>query len=382
MLLSRPTGRAPLRAFTLIELLVVIAIIAILIGLLLPAVQKVRESAARMKCSNNLKQFGLAAQNYHDANGNFPAAVLRALPPKNGSQSMVSSYANADGSTAATGVPGALGTAIGPNWAILVLPYIEQDNLYKQVAVNIQNYQAYVNTNGTSGSLDMGWMAIRGQRLSVFLCPSDSGQDIPFALNGGGWARGNIAANGGAGWLNWTLFGQSHTGGSTGGTAQDKSGGPFGVNYGATLASISGADGTSNTIMFNEVRVGLNAQDRRGTWALGVGGSSITGASAIGDATTPNDANEFSDDIEDCNALRQAGGFPARSGMGPLRMGCSNDNLPNNWPNWQAQARSRHTNGVNACFCDGSVRFIPNTVAQTVWFNLNARDDGQSNYNY
>jgi prepilin-type N-terminal cleavage/methylation domain-containing protein/prepilin-type processing-associated H-X9-DG protein len=365
------------RAFTLIELLVVIAIIAILIGLLLPAVQKVRESAARMKCSNNLKQFGLAAQNYHDANGKFPPAVLRASAPANGSQNMVS--ADVAAGTGITIVNG-LSSGIGPNWAILVLPYIEQDNLYKQVAVNIQNYQAFVNTNGVSGSLDMGWTAIRTQKMSVFLCPSDSGQDIPFALNGGGWARGNIAANGGAGWLNHTLFGQSDNGGALGGDT-GRAGGPFGVNFGATLAAISGADGTSNTIMFNEIRSGLNAQDRRGVWALGVGGSSITAASAIGDATTPNDMNEYSDDIEDCNAIRQAMGL-GNTGLGALQMGCSNDNLPNNWPNWQAQARSRHTNGVNACFCDGSVRFIPNTIAQSVWYNLNARDDGNSSYNY
>src|SRR5438874_9353141 len=89
----------------------------------------------------------------------------------------------------------------------------------------------------------------------------------------------------------------------------------FGVNWGARLTA--GPDGTSNTVMFNEVRIGLNANDRRGVWAMGLAGSSVTAASAIGDATGPNDGNEYSDDIEDCNALRQAQGV-GNSGLGKL----------------------------------------------------------------
>src|SRR5882724_2776762 len=100
--------------FTLIELLVVIAIIAILIGLLLVAVQRVRESANRMTCTNNLKQIGLALHAHHDANGRFPAAVL--MP-----------YANAESEFQNSGH-----NPFGPNWVVFLLPYIEQQALYQQ----------------------------------------------------------------------------------------------------------------------------------------------------------------------------------------------------------------------------------------------------------
>src|SRR5207248_1186310 len=107
-------------AFTLIELLVVIAIIAILIGLLVPAVQKVREAAARTTCANNLKQLGLACHAYHDVRKSLPPAYYQGR-----------------------GIGWNDENNIGPNWVVMVLPYFEQGALYNQVQNSIMNYQNF-----------------------------------------------------------------------------------------------------------------------------------------------------------------------------------------------------------------------------------------------
>ena len=143
-------------AFTLIELLVVIAIIAILIGLLLPAVQKIREAAARMKCSNNMKQIALANMNYESSNGTFVPGV-----GKNG--------------------------CCWGTWMIPILPYMEQENLFK----------IYVNFGGndTTGPRYSGGVnaQVARTRLSTFLCPSDQ----PKNWNNGTLTMHNYALNAG-----------------------------------------------------------------------------------------------------------------------------------------------------------------------------------------
>jgi prepilin-type N-terminal cleavage/methylation domain-containing protein len=136
-------GAVHRRAFTLIELLVVIAIIAVLIGLLLPAVQKVRESARRAGCQNNLKQIGLALHNYCQTNGCFPSAYLYTPPPEGSDQVSRPVY-----------------TRPGWGWASLLLPYLEQAPLAAQIDV-------------MSPLDDPGNVAIRTTILAVFTCPSD-----------------------------------------------------------------------------------------------------------------------------------------------------------------------------------------------------------------
>jgi prepilin-type N-terminal cleavage/methylation domain-containing protein/prepilin-type processing-associated H-X9-DG protein len=149
---SSPRPAVGRHAFTLIELLVVIAIIAILIGLLLPAVQKIREAANRMKCTNHLKQIGLALHNYQDANGQ--------LPP--GAQENVLPSPNPPGNTTQF--------ILGTTWLVFILPQIEQDNLYRQYDFT----RAYNDATGVNFN-------VGNTKVPTYQCPSG-----PNLLSGNG----------------------------------------------------------------------------------------------------------------------------------------------------------------------------------------------------
>jgi prepilin-type N-terminal cleavage/methylation domain-containing protein len=229
-------------AFTLIELLVVIAIIAILIGLLLPAVQKVREAAARMKCINNLKQIGLALHNYHDANNRFPAGYV-------------------DGNTNPNRTPD---NDVGPGWgwASFLLPYLEQDNLYKQI-----NFNQPV---GTGGNAQVSQVA-----LTIFQCPSDPYQqavpvyDSSFSKPIATVAHGNYLGCNGWEECFWGAGGNPQPGpgddGLAGGYGQAGVG-LFWRNSRTRFADVT--DGLSNTIIAGE-RSGNHAP---ATWTGAVAG--------------------------------------------------------------------------------------------------------------
>jgi prepilin-type N-terminal cleavage/methylation domain-containing protein/prepilin-type processing-associated H-X9-DG protein len=205
--------------FTLIELLVVIAIIAILIGLLLPAVQKVREAAARIKCTNNLKQIGLALHGYHDANQALPPGYLATVPYNDG----------------------ATDTAPGWGWAAFILPHLEQDNLYRQL-----NFNQPVQKSPAIQTMVKG-----------YLCPSDLVPPAAFPVPG---PFGNTVA------VAAPSSYAACVGGDESGTADATGLGIFYRNSATRFTDVT--DGTANTILVGEKSWG----NANGVWAGAIPG--------------------------------------------------------------------------------------------------------------
>jgi prepilin-type processing-associated H-X9-DG protein/prepilin-type N-terminal cleavage/methylation domain-containing protein len=279
-------------AFTLIELLVVIAILAVLIGLLLPAVQKVREAAARAQCTNNLKQIGLTLHNFHDANQAFPPGYAADGP-----------YAD-----------GATDTAPGWGWAAFILPHLEQDNLYHQLAPGqpVQDSPAIQTV------------------VKTYLCPSDIYPPGAFPVPDG---FGNTLAQ----------AAPSSYAACVGGDESDTTGpaglGIFYRNSSTRLTDVT--DGTSNTILVGE-RAWSNAN---GVWAGALPGGVIKRGQA-----------------NPCQPVVAGAWFPAAT-LVQAHAHLNNALLDPDGSAGMDDFGSRHPGGANFLFADGSVHFLRSVPA-------------------
>jgi prepilin-type N-terminal cleavage/methylation domain-containing protein len=333
----RPLSRAARCGFTLIELLVVIAIIAILIGLLLPAVQKVREAAARAKCSNNLHQMALACHNCNDVHGR--------LPPQSGTYS---------------------GAYLAPLLYHL-LPYMEQQNVYNSSIyldpsgyVGLKKPNTYVNIGILWPTWDsvipanMTWL--RQSLMPAYQCPSD-----PSLGNCLDWCKGDASYAG-----NFQVFGGSFNANTYPSYGNFQTVWDGGARIPATIT-----DGTSNTILFAEKYSRCDGSGLGGNWWMrGVlhGSQPSVGGS---DDSYPGDR---------LSAVFGGGigvdGTRWAQGAGSLFQVMPQNFISNSGGCYKQYASSGHTAGMNVGLADGSVRFLAQGMSGTTWWLAVMPNDG------
>jgi prepilin-type N-terminal cleavage/methylation domain-containing protein/prepilin-type processing-associated H-X9-DG protein len=333
------------RAFTLIELLVVIAIIAVLIALLLPAVQAAREAARRSQCVNNLKQLGLAIQNYHDVNNSLPPTGMRVV------------------STTSTQ---------NQSLKVRILPFVEQQSLFN--AVNFAFGMSTGNTGSSPEDPAGVNTTIQIVQLLVYNCPSDGNIPNP-SYNASSYANtlGNFPT------FNGGIFdGAAYYIGSVSIPIC-----PSGTNTASMgrVALSDIVDGTSNTAIFSEVSKGRNTTAGLGpdiTFKLSPSAASCTYANDQAISTACQASTAFGDGER---GMQWARYYEGRGGgyfhtILPNGKSCVFSGGEGSPPN-PIGASSYHPGGINVTTLDGSVKFIKNSISYPTWHALGSRGGGE-----